>query len=729
MNWKTLIFLPLFALFGAVVVGGAYLFADIYKTDISAVVDYKPKLTTQFFDARGRLIANVFDSEHRLYVPFDEIPSRIIEAIVAIEDTAFFEHIGINFEAIFRAAVKVAIAGKAVEGASTITQQVVKNFLLSRDKTIERKAKEAVLAIKVEQYLTKEQILERYLNEIFFGHGYHGIKTAAQGYFRKNLNELTLKEIAILVGLPRAPSFYDPTKHKLHALARANIVLSRMHSLGWISDEEHNVSIAEDPKIYDDTRTLNAAPYAIDYIVASLAKEYPELKTGGYTVHTSLDLQAQDLAAKSLQKGYDEAKARVEKFLLGNKKAALFREYEEQLRVFESKKDEFLQKVDRVKQGEDGVEFEGRAVKDLIISEPSAQAILRDLNISKPLPPADIDLDYVQNRISQLNGAMIITQQQTGDILAMVGGINYEKSSFNRAFQAIRQTGSAFKPFLYLASFDLGYSPSSLIPDISRTYSFYDDNDEKKTWKPSNFEENYMGILTERQALVHSRNLATVNLVTGVGLAPLYSKLRQYGFHNLSWDLAAALGSNSMSLVDLSRYYTIISNYGEMTEPRIVKTVIDRYGNARSFDVKKTFATKPEQAYLIIDVLKDAVKRGTGRAARVANIEVAGKTGTTNENKDGLFCGFTPTLQEVIWFGNDNYMQITGYETGGRIAAPVFRHFTSEYLKLHPELKRKFDIPDGVYKVELPNGETEIFTDISKPPKSKRAVEKEEVLF
>lgn len=254
-----------------------------FDYDISALVDYKPSVTTRIYDKNGEKIANIFDKKHRYYAKFDEIPPRVIEALVAIEDTTFFEHPGINIDAIFRAALKVIKAGHAVEGASTITQQLVKNVLLTREKKISRKIKEAIYAIKLEKVLTKEQILERYLNEIYYGHGYYGIKTAADGYFHKKLSELTLKEIAILVGLPKAPSTYAPTKNYEISMGRANRVVKRMHTLGWIDDATYKKALEETPTVYDDTLTQNKAPFIVDEVARRMrAMGMKDFKSGGY---------------------------------------------------------------------------------------------------------------------------------------------------------------------------------------------------------------------------------------------------------------------------------------------------------------------------------------------------------------------------------------------------------------------------------------------------------------
>lgn len=293
------------------IVLGYYL--KVFEYDISSLVNYHPATTTRIYDKNGEKIANIFDEEHRYYAPFNEIPPRAVEALLAIEDTTFFEHQGVNIDAIFRAIIKDIEAGKMVEGASTITQQLVKNKLLTRDKKISRKVKELIYSVIIEAALTKEEILERYLNEIYFGHSYYGIKTAADGYFHKELADLTLKEIAILVGLPKAPSSYAPTKNYEISMGRANRVISRMFSLGWIDEDTYKRATAENPKVYDETLTQNMAPFVVDEVMRRLAEQgIKDIKTGGYKIYTTIDLRLQKAGEESLKFAYDESVKRIE---------------------------------------------------------------------------------------------------------------------------------------------------------------------------------------------------------------------------------------------------------------------------------------------------------------------------------------------------------------------------------------------------------------------------------
>ncbi len=606
---------------------------DQIRGQADYIIDYNPALTTKIYDRNGELIANIFDKENRIYATYDEIPPHVIEALLAIEDTLFFEHHGINFDAIFRAIIKDIKARKFVEGASTLTQQLVKNTVLSREKKIERKIKEILLALKLESELSKEEILERYLNQIYFGHGYYGIKTAALGYFHKSLKDLTLKEAAMLVGLPRAPSFYDPTKNLEASLERANRVLSRLHQLGWITDREFAKAIKEVPIVYDDTLTQNRAPYVVDEVLRRLQKSIKDIKSGGYTIYTTIDLEYQNLAKESLKEGYESILKRAKN----------------------------------------------------------------------------------QEQIDTLNGAMVVMENSTGDILALVGGVDYKKSPYNRATQAKRQPGSAFKPFIYQVALNFGYSPASLIPDIARTYEFEDGNVIKK-WQPKNYEKDFKGLIALREALVHSRNLATINLVNEIGLANIYKELKKFGFENLPMDLSLSLGSLGISPFELAGFYSIFSNYGNKVKPKLILQVNDKYGDIvlkNESETKTIF--EPKQAFLMIDILKDVVKRGTGRRAHVKGLEVAGKTGTTNNNIDAWFCGFTPEFEAIVWFGKDNNSPMRKGEVGGIAAAPVVGKFFKRLLIKHPEIKREFDIPEGIIVTKY-RGKREVFTDISKPP-------------
>lgn len=608
-----------------------------YDYDLDKLINYTPSLTTKVYDRNGDKIANMFDAENRYYVSFDQVPAQLVEALLAIEDTSFFEHEGVNFDAIFRAMFKDLRAGKMVEGASTLTQQLVKNTLLTREKKISRKMVEAIYAMKLEHELTKEQILERYLNEIYLGHGYYGIKTASEGYFHKDLNQLTLKEMAILVGLPKAPSFYSPTKNYEISLGRANRVIDRMHSLGWIDDKTYDAATKEQPKVYDSTLTQNQAPFVVDEAIRELSDKIPDIKTGGYDIYTTIDLNMQKSANAAIKQAYKEAVART--------------------------------------------------------------------------TPKD------GNASTKLNGALISIDPSTGKILALVGSVDYAQSSFNRITQGKRQPGSAFKPFIYQIALDLGYSGASQLTDLAKTFS-YEKDGEEVTWQPENYEKDYQGVVSLRDALVHSKNLATINMVTDIGLGRIIEKLKNFGIVNIPHDLSMALGSITLSPFDLAQYYSTFANSGVQTQPFLItKVVKDGKVVYLHKDLPSRQVTTPQQTYLLTSILQDVVRRGTGTLAAVPGLEVAGKTGTTNNNADAWFAGYSPSIETIVWFGNDDNTPMKRSETGGRTAAPAFSYFYKGVLKSYPQIKRNFDIPEGVTSAQY-GGRTEYFTNISKPPKS-----------
>jgi len=637
-----------------------------YDYDLSSLVEYKPSVSSRIYDRNGEKIANVFDQKHRFYTSFESIPPRVIEALVAIEDTTFFEHPGINIDAIFRAAIKVLKAGKAVQGASTITQQLVKNKLLTREKKLSRKIKEAIYALKIEQSLTKEQILERYLNEIYFGHGYYGIKTAADGYFHKKLDDLTLKEIAILVGLPKAPSTYAPTKNYEISMGRANRVIKRMKVLGWIDDATYEEAVSELPKVYDTTLTQNQAPFIVDEVARQMRSlGIEDLKTGGYEVYTTIDLRLQAEGRKAVKYAYDEALKRI---------------------------DEYKQKA-------------------------LARAKKRNQEI-----------DYEDTNTSSLNGALVSVESATGNVLALVGSYDYEVSSFNRATQGKRQPGSAFKPFIYQVALDLGFSGATELTDIAKTYTYEKDGEEMK-WQPKNYSKNYKGLISLREALIHSSNLATINLVNDIGLRTLLREFNKFGIENVPQDLSISLGTISLSPLELAKYYTSFANKGVQVQTHMIDSVEQNGNTLYTFTPSSRQITTEQQAFLMTSILKSVVDRGTGIRAKTPGIDIAGKTGTTNDTIDGWFAGYSPTIETVVWFGNDDNTPMHKKETGGRVAGTGFREYYTNLLKLYPEVPREFEKPDGIVEVEV-DGKKEFFSDISKPPRVEaKANPQEELLF
>ena len=632
-------------LFG-VALTAAFIYAyEEISLDADKLINYKPETSSIIYDRNGEKLAYVFKDQHRLYATYDEIPGVLVEGLVAMEDTQFFEHKGVNPDAILRAIVKDIQAGAFVEGGSTLTQQLIKNKVLSNEKKLARKIKEAILALKIEHELSKEDIIERYLNEISYGNNYFGVKTAANGYFHKELNELTLKEAAILVGLPNAPSYYNPLKHYKRALDRANNVLYRMKSIGWITQSDYLKAVKESPEIYKTSLTQNIAPGIVDEVLRRFKGKLGDIRTGGYQIYTTVDMKQQAIAKEAIDFAYKKA----------------LKKYKEKAET------------------------------------------------------------------STLNAAMVAVESKTGDILAMVGGVDYDKSAYNRVTQSKRQPGSAFKPFIYQTALDMGYNPASPLTDLARTFQYYYQG-KPKIWAPKNYEHDFKGFIPLREALVHSRNLATINLVADLGVSTIRKRLAFLDVPHIPRDMSIALGNLGLSPLKMAQIFSVFANEGHMIEPRLVSKIISKEGaviyETRPKEIEDF--TTPEQAYLMTDVLMDVVKRGTGKNARVEGIELAGKTGTTNDNIDAWFCGYSPTIETIVWFGRDDNTRIGRGATGGAIAAPAFSFYYKKLLELYPETKRMFDIPEGVFRGEY-QGKSELYTQNSPLPDShKRTVQNDD---
>ncbi|WP_455757024.1 penicillin-binding transpeptidase domain-containing protein [Sulfurimonas sp.] len=390
-----------------------------------------------------------------------------------------------------------------------------------------------------------------------------------------------------------------------------------------------------------------------------------DFKTGGYEVHTTIDIRLQELGRKSLKYAYEQSLKRIDGY-----------------RATE------LASATRWKR------------------EP----------------------EYDDSNTTLLNGALVSVEASTGDVLALVGSVDYKKSSFNRATQGKRQPGSAFKPFIYQVAVDLGYSGATELVDIAKTYKYEKDGEELK-WQPRNYSKKYKGLITLREALVHSSNLATINLVNEIGLNSLLKEFKKFGIKNVPQDLSISLGTLTISPLELAKYYTSFANHGIQVQTHIINTV-EQFGSViHEFTPVTKEITTPEQAFIMTNILKSVVDRGTGIRARVKGIDIAGKTGTTNDNIDGWFAGFSPTVETIVWFGNDDNKPMHKKETGGRVSGPAFNMFYTNMLKLYPQIKREFTMPEGVIEVDI-GGKKEYFTDTSKPPRVETKVDpQEELLF
>ncbi len=599
-------------LFVAFLVGSLY-FASVFmsaKKDFNKVVSVNIlPVPTKVYSSDGKLIGS-FGLQNRIPVKLKDISMNMKYAILASEDARFYDHGAIDLVSMFRALIADIVHKKIVQGGSTITQQLVKNIYLTPSKTITRKLKEVILAYRLEKKLTKNQILELYLNTVYFGAGAWGIESAARTYFDTHAKDLTIPQSALLAGLVKAPSAYNPYKHPEDAKRRMIYVLKRMYDNHFITFEQYKKAM--NSKIVLKKQSANffgliVAPYFTDYVRNWLIDKYGEdiVYTSGLKVYTTLDTRLQRYAFIAVKTG-----------------------------------------VLRLKKRYDG-----------------------------------------------LQSALLAMDPKTGYIKAMVGGFSYEKSQFNRALQAERQPGSSFKPFIYLTAISQGYMPTDTVKDEPEVFRF-----NGKEWRPQNYEGTFHGTVSLMYALVHSVNVATINLLNAVGIENVIKTAKRLGIQEkIPHNLSIALGSLSVRLIEMVRAYASFDNYGLLPKPIFITRVVNRYG-------KVIYDNEPQlkrvantiDAFILTGMLKNVIGYGTGRKARVIGRPLAGKTGTTNDYKDAWFIGFSPNLVCGVWVGYDNNRTIFRGATGARAALPIWITFMKNALSGTPI--KTFPIPDGVTK-------------------------------
>ncbi len=770
-----------FALLGVLVLAGAWaVYAALTSNlpTVKSLAAYEPPITSRVHAGDGTLIAE-FAEQHRVFVPYESIPDHVVQAFVSAEDKKFFEHNGLDFVGMARAALNTLrnkITGQGgLQGGSTITQQVVKNMLLSRDQTLVRKIKEAELATRVEKAFTKPEIMELYLNEIYLGGRSYGVGSAALNYFDKSLTELDLSEAAILASLAKAPGTVNPYRRPERLMARRNYVLGRMVEDGYITEAE--AEAARD-KPLSTVRRLRGPEYeAATYFVQELRKEMidvfgeEELETGGLSIRSTIDTRLQLAAQDALRDGlvaYDRRHGYRGPFatltLEGGEVEALralerpdgHGDWEAGLVVrmntdgtavlllsdgarVELQKEDVTWAKTTHERADGGT---GLAAGDVVLAEvarrevpadaPEASAILASLraeraeegeggddailpaHVSAPAGPAKL------RQIPEVEGALIAMDPHTGRVLAMAGGFSFWKSAFNRVTQAERQPGSSFKPFVYAAALENGYTPASKVLDAP----FVDfDVEADDFWTPGNYSEGrFYGLSTLRLGLEKSRNLMTVRLAQDIGMEAVSSLAERVGIYDrLPPYLAMALGAGETRIIDLAKGYAALVNGGKAIEPTLLDRVQNRHGETLYRHDQRTCegcdaesweggtpptlpdtrdqVLDPITAYQVVHMLEGVVERGTGRIARRIGKPLAGKTGTTNDYKDVLFFGFSPDLVAGVWVGFDEPKTLGEGEAGGAVAAPIWTNFMEAALRDEPGLP--FRIPSGVRLVEI----------------------------
>ena len=752
-----LAFLILVAIAGT----GAVLYAFYhYGQDLpehAQLADYEPPIVSRVYAGDGRILAE-FATENRVFVPIEAIPGRIIKAFIAAEDQNFYTHNGIDLAAIGRAVitnVRHYMQGRRPVGASTITQQVAKNFLLTNELSYTRKAKEAILALRIEQAIDKDRILELYLNEIYLGARAYGVAAAALNYFDKSLDELTIAEAAYLAALPKAPNNYHPVRRRADAVSRRNWVVRRMMNEGFISEEEARMAMAEPLEARPRGEVkLAEAEYFAEEVRRELAELYGEsaLYEGGLSVRTTLDPRLQEIADRVLREGiisYDRRHgwrgphARIEATLDGDAWKAALREVERP----EGVDDWLLAVVLDVEDQEARIGIEDESLGRIPYSEIRwARPWLEDQEVG-PLPNRAKDVlskgdvlfvEHVETspdgtaygegvyglrQIPEVDGAIVALDPHTGRVFAMSGGFSYARSEFNRATQALRQPGSAFKPFVYLAGLDSGFTPATLVLDAPFVI---DQGGGQGKWKPANYTKKFYGPTPMRVGVEKSRNLMTVRLAQAVGMKKISDYAARFGIvENMPAVLAMALGAGETTLMKLTTAYAVLVNGGKKPVPTLIDRVQDREGRtvfrhdrrdcpgcvADAWrdqtvpilpDTREQIAD-PASAFQVVGMLEGVVKRGTGRRIAELGRPLAGKTGTTNNNTDTWFIGFSPDLVVGVFIGFDEPKTLGPKDTGSNVAAPVFKAFMREALA--GEAVVPFRIPPGIRLVRI-NAET-----------------------
>ncbi len=714
------IFLCLFLMAG--IVGFAvYVQIDRSLPSAEALKSYHPPLVTSVYSADGELIGEFF-IERRYLVPLRDLPPLLIKAFIAAEDVRFFEHSGVDLVGIFRAMFKNLQAGEIVQGGSTITQQVVKSLLLTPERTYTRKFKEALLAYRIDSSLTKNEILYLYLNQIYFGSGAYGVEAAAKTYFDKSASQLNLSEASMLAGLPKAPTKFSPTHRFPAARERQRYVLQRMVESDFISMEEARAALAKPLQLAKPKRwTLHELDYFTEEVRRQAEARFGRdmLYKEGLTIQTTLDSRAQHIAERALDQGLRELDKRHKRYR-GLHANVPKQDWASALKVLMQANGELI---------------EGKAVAGLVKEfDPKTNVCTVDLGQQTAVIPqsgwqwTQISAkraekifktgDLLRVRLGKrqdakswtavleqdpgMEGSLMTMNPLTGRVICMVGGRNFEKSQFNRCTQSVRQPGSSFKPIIYSAALDKGYTEASILMD---TPISYDENSPRGAWRPANYDRQFWGPILLRKAIIHSRNVVTVKLLESIGVHYTINYARQLGIESqLTPTLSLALGASGVTLSELLTAYSTFAGQGAKVEPYLIERVLDRNGNLiEQHQVKRQQAISPQTAYLVTDLLQGVVQEGTGTKAKELGRPAAGKTGTTNELKDAWFIGYTPSVLTGVWVGYDDHTVSLGKgETGGRAACPIWVYFMKEYMKDKP--METFQIPEGIVFARISAG-------------------------
>jgi penicillin-binding protein 1A len=729
-----LIFLFLLTGFASLVLAAFLLYRFIAPQlpDTEVLRDARYQTPMSLYSKDGLLMAQ-YGEMKRSPVTFSEVPSKVIQAFLAAEDNRFFKHRGVDYVGLMRATFSFLRTGKKKQGGSTITMQVARNFFLSSEKTFYRKLKEIVLAVKIESELTKEQILELYLNKIYFGHHAYGVIAASQVYYGKKINELEVDEIAMIAGLPKAPSSFNPITNPQRALDRRNYVLKRMRKLGYIDDQTYQEAVKRPvtAKLHTTPIALSA-PYVAELIRNEMYRQYGEAAyTNGYRIYTTIDSRLQEAADRAMRLAlheYDERHGfRGVKQRIDLKKEKRPEHWDKRLSsipkagetvpglvlaVNETSADVYLGDEQHIVLDWEGLKWARRYISENAQGPfpRSAKEILKAGDLIRLRK--DSDGHWKLSQIPEVEGALVALDPTSGAVVALAGGYDFAISKFNRATQAQRQPGSGFKPILYSAALTQGYTPASVVNDAPVVFS--DPSQESGFWRPQNYSGRFYGPTRLRVALAKSRNLVSIRLLQTIGLKKAIDMAQRFGFQpeELPRSLPLALGSGTATPLRMAQAYAVFANGGFRIEPYFIERIETEASsivfratpqiacaNCSDADSHRTnFAPRTLSAqvhYMMNSMLQDVVRTGTAvRATELGRNDVAGKTGTTNEYKDAWFNGYVPSLTAVAWLGFDASKSLGKGETGGKAALPMWIQFMREALKDVPE--QTFPLPSGL---------------------------------
>jgi penicillin-binding protein 1A len=738
--------------------GLLFLYYSRHLPDFKPLKEPNPNAYSIVYSEEDEVIGK-FLMDNRIPILYERIPKHLVWAFIAAEDANFFQHKGIDYKGIARAMLRNMIAGRIVQGGSTITQQVTKSFFLTPRRSFLRKLKEVAYAFGLERNLTKEEILNLYLNNIYLGNGAYGVEAASESYFNKRIEQLNLAEMAMIAGLVKAPSRYSPVNNFKRAKDRQAYVLSRMAELGFISEEQRTKVLQIPLKIQSrESAYFSKAPYFTEFIRQQIERKYgkEKLYQEGLRIYTTLDLSLQRIAQKSIEVGLRELDKRQ------GFRGPIQRYSEKEIKDLLNKKKGPLTPLPPNEIFEGIILSKDDSKKAYTVWVEDRKGILRFSEMAwalhlKPSPqftsenvksPSDLlkTGDVVQVRLiaSQkkdqplllaleqeplVQGALVCIDPKTGYVMAMVGGRDFSESQFNRAIYSRRQPGSAFKPLIYAAALEKGYTPSTILMDSPVEYA---DHDGGTYWAPKNYDENFVGPITFRNALAHSRNVPTIKILEDIGVGYALKFIKQLGIESpIKRDLSIALGTSGVSMLELTGAFSIFANGGEKVNPIFIKKIVtmkdevleENYPYVEPEEkeeeeeipelpspAEKKHVISSQNAFIITHLLQGVVQHGTGQGAKVIGRPIAGKTGTSSDYDDAWFIGYTPSLLTTVWVGFDDKASLGDKETGARAALPIWISFMGSALR--NTSVEEFKEPPGITMVKV-NIETGLPSDES----------------